>query len=199
MNIPYQKERIKNAISFLAKEYKSKTSNYLPSIYLYKFVALIEFNSIKKYGQPVFGFTYKAMKNGPVPLELYENKDNLKTDCYEFNFTGKAIIDGKEVDTYKIISTKEPDLDYFSDLEIDELYNIIEIFADKSIKSKHLIESSHTEIYAWRKKYEIQKLHNSIIEYIDEFPGNIKTKPFEKLSLEEENILLYQSMADTAR
>ncbi len=183
MNIPYQNEKIDNAICFFANEYKYKTKKYLPSMFLYKFLAFLDFSSVKKYGQPALGLNYRALQWGPVPVEIYDRRSNLKTSCYEFKS-----IDSKG-EKYLVIPKREPDLDYFSDQEVTEMYNLIEIYAEKYVKASDISEASHQDIFAWKRTFKDKP--KTIIDYLSHFPGDITQKDPEKMTLQEENILCF--------
>jgi hypothetical protein len=183
MNIPYRNEKIDNAICFFASEYKYKTKKYLPSMFLYKFLAFLDFSSVKKYGRPSLGLNYLALKWGPVPVEIYNKRNDLKTDFYEFKPIDK---EGKK---YIIIPKSEPDLDYFSDQEITEMYNLIEIYADSYVKSSDISEASHQDIFAWKRTFRNNP--NTVIDYLSHFPGDITKKDPGKITPQEENILCF--------
>lgn len=189
--IPYQKQKIENAICFFASEYKKRTNHYLYSTYIYKFLAFLDFECIKENGRPSLGLTYIAMKRGPVPREIYNERKYLNCDCFEFKLESKDKVNGKEIERFIVVPKGEPNLDYFSDFEIDEMYRLIEIYADNFVKTSDISEASHETILSWKRAFRNKP--NSIMEYTDEFPGNIKSKTYEKLSLQEENLLSYIS------
>ena len=192
--IPYQQQKIDNAICFFANEYKYKTHKELYSTYLYKFLAFLDFNSIKDNGRPSLGLTYMVYPKGPVPIEIYNNRHNLKTNCFEFKSAGRATINSKDIEKFLIIPKSEPDLDYFSEYEIKEMYNLIEIFADEYVKTSDISEASHESILAWKRAF--RRKPNSELKYEDEFFGDVKTKPYNKLSIPEENFILNESLGN---
>lgn len=161
MNSIY-KAKLYNAISYIARAYYRKTRKYIPQMILYKMLAWIDVESVKAIGVPVFDLNYIAMKRGPVPEELYKNRDNLKTDLFQF-------LKGKPTNgniTYIIKAAGKADLDYFSDFELNIIDNTIDIFANKYITTKTASESSH-EIRSWKKAWT--RKPNSRILLIDEF------------------------------
>ncbi len=161
MNSIY-KAKLYNAINYIAKAYIKKTRSYIPQMILYKMLAWIDVESVKKIGVPVFDLNYIAMEKGPVPEELYKNRETLKEDLFQF-FKGK-IINGNI--TYRVKAEGKADLDYFSDFELDIIDNTIDIFAEKGISAKIASESSH-EITSWRKAWKREP--NSRILFTDEF------------------------------
>jgi uncharacterized phage-associated protein len=185
--IAYQKEKIENAICFFAAEHKKATNQFLYQTYLYKYLALLEFDSIKNIGRPVLGLQYKAMEKGPVPIEIYNKRNSYKTDCFEFKQIEQGIV---------IIPKGKPDLGYFSPYEIERMRRLIEIYASRFVKSKEMSESSHQEIRAWNKAWRKEK--NSIIDYDLEFEDNIREKKPSDLTPAEESYLIYKSIEEAA-
>jgi hypothetical protein len=186
--IAYQKEKIENAICYFAAKHKEKTGRFLFQTSLYKYLALFEFEFVKKYGQPPIGLTYRAMERGPVPLEIYGKREKYETQCFSFhkNPEGKIFI----------VPKNRPDLDYFSMAEQDEMIRLVEIYADEFVTSEHMSKASHSEIEAWQKAWAAKP--NSIIDYKLTFGDDIETKPSDKLSPAEENFLIYKGMKEAA-
>jgi len=188
--IAYQKEKIENAICFFAFEHKKKTRKPLSQTFLYKYLAFLDFKSLEETGQPALGLKYMAMAKGPVPIELYEKKDHLTTPCFSF----KKISDKK----YIIVPGKEkPNLDFFSPYEIKKMQQLIEIFADKFVQTKHASEASHQDIKAWVRAYN--KKPNSIIDYSLQFDKKISLKPESELTYPEETYLTYSALESMAK
>jgi uncharacterized phage-associated protein len=75
--LAYRKERIDNAILFFAKEHYKKTKNDLSQTALYKYLAFFEFRYLKKYGEMPLELEYKAWEYGPVPIEIYVNRETI--------------------------------------------------------------------------------------------------------------------------
>lgn len=82
--IAYRAEKIKNAICYFAAEHEKKTKKHLSQTFLYKYLAFLDFESLSDTGHPVLGLKYKAMGRGPVPIEIYDKRKDLKTECFEF-------------------------------------------------------------------------------------------------------------------
>ena len=185
--IHYRQEKIDNSICYIASEYKKKTRKPIAQMYLYKILARIEFISIRDKGKPVFELTYQAMKKGPVPMELYSERKNLNTPLYKFE--QKKELWGEVIYIY---AKSKADLNYFSDYELKLMNDSIFILASNSVKTKHASEASHEEIQAWRKAF--QKSPNSIMNYADEFTGDLSKKREDELTLAEERFLLWEAM-----
>ena len=184
--ISYQKEKIENAICFFALNHKKVTRQDLPQTFLYKYLAMLDFQSIKDNGIPVLGLTYRAMDYGPVPIEIYGERERYKSECFDF-----VKRDEKKI---VVVPKKDatPDLDYFSAYEIKSMNRLIEIFADKFVTSMVISDVSHVEIRAWARAREIKK--NSYIDYALNFDGDIRNKKEEELKTAERNYLIYHSL-----
>ncbi len=181
--IPYQKEKIENAICFFAYEHKKATRKFLTQTYLYKYLALFDFKCLEETGKPALGLKYMAMEKGPVPIDIYSERDKIKSNCFEFKKTNENI--------YVIFPKSKPNLDYFSEYEIKEMKRLIEIYADRFVKASDMSEASHQTIKAWKKAWAKQP--NSIIDYDYVFDDNIYTKPEESLTVAEECYLMYKT------
>ena len=184
--IAYKTEKINNAICFFAQEVYKFRKQYLPRTLLYKFLSYLDFSSIEKLGKPALELEYRAYKNGPVPVGIYNSREGYQTDCFKFEKRG--------TDKFVIISTKEADLDYFSEFEIETMNYLIDKYIKNNLNMKQIIdnicEDSHNEIKAWKVAYDRKK--NSRINYSDTF-GEINKKESNKLSIQEERFLVYHS------
>lgn len=184
--IAYKTEKINNAICFFAWEVYKLRKRYLPQTLLYKFLSYLDFSSIEKLGKPALELEYRAYKNGPVPVGIYNNREGYQTDCFKFEKRG--------TNKFVVISTKEADLDYFSEFEIETMNDLIDKYIKNNLDMKQIIdnicEDSHNEIKAWKVAYDKKK--NSRINYSDTF-GEIDKKESNKLSIQEERFLVYHS------
>lgn len=187
--IPYQKEKIENAILFFAKEHHKKTKKYLYQTFLYKYLAFLDFTGLKDTGKPVLGLTYLAFERGPVPKEIYDKRRNYETTLFKFLDSGSEMI--------QIIPQKnvKPDLDFFSPYEIDLMNKLIEIYSSSYVDSNMISDCSHKEILAWRITYSKNK--NSEINYSLTFKDDIYGKEQETLTVQEENFKTYEAIAKT--
>ena len=188
-SIPYREEKIKNAICFFASEHEKHTHKPLSQTFLYKYLAFLDFKSIEVIGRPTLGLIYSAMDKGPVPIEIYANRDKLKNECFVFV--------PLEEEKYIVKANGKPDLDYFSPFEIGEMNRLIEIYADYFVKASDISEASHETIAAWKKTWA--KKRNAIINYDDAFVEDLLTKPHANLSFAEESYLLYKVLEKACR
>ncbi|MEA1947234.1 MAG: Panacea domain-containing protein [Thermodesulfobacteriota bacterium] len=180
--IPYKDEKIQNAIAFFAHNHKKKARRYLYQTYLYKYLAFLDFSSLKEQGFPVLGLTYRAMKRGPVPIEIYSTKEDTKK--YKFIKDELGVF---------IIAKEKPNLNYFSPYEIELMERLIEIYAVQWVLTDTMSEASHEAILAWRRTYIGNP--NGIIDYSLEFEGDVLSKKQEELTYQEEVFLINKALA----
>jgi hypothetical protein len=180
--IPYRDEKIQNAIVFFALNHKKKARRRLYQTFLYKYLAFLDFSSIKEQGFPILGLTYKAMKRGPVPIEIYSHRKETKLYRFQKDEFGEFVV-----------AKKKPNLDYFSPYEIELMERLIEIFAVKWILTDTVSEASHEAILAWKRTYASNP--NGIIDYSLEFEGDIFSKKQEQLTYQEEVFLINKVLA----
>lgn len=185
--IAYKTEKRNNAICFFAQEVYKLRKQYLPQTLLYKLLAFLDFSSIEKLGKPALELGYRAYKNGPVPVGIYNNREGYKTDCFKFEKRG--------TNRFVVISTKEADLDYFSEFEIEIMNYLLDKYIKNNLDMKKIIdkicEDSHNDIKAWKVAYDRKK--NSGINYSDTFE-EIDKKEDDKLSIQEERFLVYRGL-----
>ena len=180
--IPYRNEKIQNAVAFFARRHRVKANRRLYQTFLYKYLAFLDFYSLKETGRPVLELTYKAMQFGPVPIEIYEDKS--KTPKYKFQ---------KDDMGEYVVATDKPDLDYFSPYEIELMERLIEIFAQQWVTVDTISDCSHEEIIAWRRTWTDQP--NEIIDYALEFDGDLFSKKEEELTYPEVVYLTHKALA----
>lgn len=178
----YQKERLENAICFFAYGHYKETKKYPSQTYIYKYLAFFEFQILEETGEAPLDLTYRAMKRGPVPLELYENRRGLKADCFCF--------EEKDENTILVRALKKPEMDYFSEYEIKKMNDLIYTFASSYMTAHIMSDSSHEKIKAWAKAWNRQQ--NSLIDKADTF-DNIYKKKEDEMTPQEEHFLMSES------
>ena len=183
--IPYQKEKLENAVCFFAQEHYKKTRHRLYQTFLYKYLALFDFGHLKAYGKPALGLTYKAMKMGPVPVDLYERRDDPDWSTH-FSFRKD------ENQNVMVVPKGSPDLDYFSRREIELMQRLIEIYGQGYVTTRIMSNASHLEILAWQRTFACQE--NAVIDFSLEFPGDVLTKPEHELTFPEEVYLVQKGL-----
>jgi len=185
--IAYKTEKINNAICFFADEVYKRTQKYLPQTLLYKFLAYLDFYSVEKLGKPALELKYNACENGPLPLEIYNKREDYESDCFKFL--------KRKNEKYVIISKNEANLDYFSEYEIEIMNNLLKKYVRKNLSMTKIIDKicddSHNDIKAYKFAYD--KKENSEIDYSDTFE-EIDKKEYDKLSIQEERFLVFRGL-----
>lgn len=182
--IPYQIEKIENAICFFAFEQKKKTKKSLHQTFLYKYLAFFDFECLKETGRPSLGLKYRAMPRGPVPIDIYNKRRNYKTPLFVFQ--------EEAPDKFIILPKNKPDLRFFSKYEIGIMKKLIEIYADSYITTNLISDASHEAIEAWKKTWK--KKPNDLIDYISTFSNEILTKTDQELTYPEESYLTHRAL-----
>jgi len=142
----FQKEKIENGISYFIQNC-SKTHKANPyKLYVYTFLAYVDFKHLEKYGVPVFDFTYTAMEFGPVPMEMHFDKMFTQSDLYEF------VDRPKEEEITVRSSGISPDMDYFSENEMDIINDLI-VKLKMLRNTEAIVDLCHNEIKPWEKAW----------------------------------------------
>jgi hypothetical protein len=191
--LSYKKERIDNALLFFALNHYKKTKKYLSQTFLYKYLAFFEFRYLKTAGDMPLELTYKAMDHGPVPMEIYDNRDNP-------GYFSKVIFEPVQTKSggtgYLIKPNGKFDSDYFAEDELDEMNSLISIFAQQWVGAAEMSEASHQAIRAWKTAYLRQP--KADIDPIDEFDRDITAVPEDSLKTEELKYLMHRKMLELA-
>jgi hypothetical protein len=188
----YRKERIDNAILFFAQKHHQRTKKYLSQTVLYKYLAFFEFRYLKKAGDMPLELTYKAMQRGPVPMEIYENRDKPE-------YFPKVVFEpfqAKNGTGYIVKPNGKFQPDYFAEAELEEMNSLIEIFARQWVGASEMSDASHQAIRAWKTTFS--RTPNAVIDPIEEFDRDIMTTPEETLHTEELKYLMHRKMTEIA-
>lgn len=188
----YENEKIINAIIYIAKIHLILAKKPAYQTYIYKYVALIDFAKLKEFGKPMFDLNYVALKNGPVPIELYDNRENLLTNQ---SFLSKVVLKKNDDDGHIYYEpTSEADLDFFSNYEIELIEKILEKYAHPGMGINELCDATHNEILAWKKSWNRRNCASRIpIDPLYTFKG-IRKKSYEQLTPEEEVAITHYSI-----
>ena len=190
----YQKERLENTLLFFALEHYKKTKKHPSQTVLYKYLAFFEFRYLDKTGTMPLELTYKAMKNGPVPLEIYDKRSQpgaFSTVEFEpfVTHTGNRGFLVKPKGKFNPV--------FFADAELEEMQDLIEIFAQQWVSASVMSDASHESLLAWKKTYA--KKPDAIIDPKDGFKRDITAVPPETLSSAEERYLIHRKIAALAK
>ena len=116
----------------------AKKSGELYLTRLLKLLYLIDEKSVMEIGVPVTPFEYKVAENGPLIVDLWRN---LKTSNY-FNKYINVSVSSNE-DGYKIVAVGEPNINRFSDYEIELINTVIREY--KGYSTSKLIDFIHNK------------------------------------------------------
>jgi len=144
------KEKRINAILYFCKHTK-----FLNETKLYKLLYFLDFLHFKEVGRPVTDLEYFAWDFGPVPKKLFFEikekkapKEILRCIIEEKDeFTGE-----KKGLSFK--SLQSPNLDVFSERELQILKKVADIFRDA--KAKDMTEITHLKNEPWQKTVELK-------------------------------------------
>ncbi len=187
--IAYQKERIENAICFFASEFKKRVGRPAYQTYIYKYLALFDFQILKETGKPALDIGYDALDKGPVPKYLYYSRKKHEATCYRF-----ITADGES----KIIEpVKEPDLDFFSDHELAVMWQILDRYAYPGITTNVLIDASH-DIQSWKTAWARRGQRRRVPMSYDDTFQRLNEKTEAKRTPEEESYLIFKAIKQAA-
>ncbi|MBW8003069.1 MAG: DUF4065 domain-containing protein [Planctomycetes bacterium] len=188
--LAYQKERIENAICYFAREHQKRAQKPAYQTYIYKYLALFDFRVLEKTGKPALDIEYDAYERGPVPRPLYNTRSFHKNQCYKFKPEGENSI--------IIEPARRPNLNFFSEFEIEIMNQILAQYAHPWITTDILNEASH-EIPAWQKVWSRRGDRSKVpMSYDDNF-DNINNKSESELTREEDTYLVYKALKTIAR
>ena len=122
------------------------------------------------------------MKRGPVPIEIYDTKVDTHLYCFIKDEIGEFVT-----------SKDKPNMDYFSDYEVELMQRLIEIYATTWMTTNVMSDASHEDIKAWQRTWYSKP--NTIIEYALEFDGDTYQKNEDELSFPEEVFLTHKALA----
>lgn len=189
--IPRREEKLWSAIAYFAAGFYEHRGYYPRQMWIYKFLALLDFALLKKHGAPCLGLEYDALPYGPVPMEIYNA-------CHFQHLINEMVDFVKTVDGgYRVEACGEPNLDLFSDDELDEMDKILDTYTKDGVNLDELIKSAHEKIRAWREAWnKAKKLDRKKfpMDYADEFQESPLNKPEDELTPEEARFLCYRDV-----
>ena len=153
------KEKRINAIRYFCKNTKNLTETKL-----YKLLYFLDFLHFKEVGRPVTDLEYFAWDYGPVPTKLFFEIKERKAPKEIL----LCIIEEKDIETGEKVKTsfksfQAPDLNVFSEREIQILEKVAFIFKDA--KAKNMTEITHLKNEPWHRTLE-SKGKNARIDYL---------------------------------
>lgn len=140
MLITHEREKLVNAIVFFAHH-----TNYCGKIKLIKLLYLLDFEHYRQTGRSVTGLDYHAWKMGPVPIDFYQEWDDLASDLAE-----AIVIVPKQLIDYvreQVEPRKQFDDRHFTKRELRIMQGLAERFRDDY--SKPMVNVTHQEQGPW--------------------------------------------------
>ena len=134
----FDKEKAISTVLYIAEK--------LPQADLHKLSKILYFADQKhlvKYGSPIVGDFYIAMDNGPVPSQIYDMLKTVRGDSLFITNEYKKYFRVEQ--TYIVIPLTKPDLDEFSESDIECIDEAI--LENKDLDFKALKKKSHGEAY----------------------------------------------------
>lgn len=181
------------ALNFLARK-KDGRINKMKAI---KLIFLADRLHLRKYGRPVIGDIYWAMKLGPVGSKTKRAAElDLPADVLVY---AKKYIKPADEKKQSLLSIKEPDLEVFSKTDLECLETVYDVFSDKD--QFELAELTH-EYPEWRKyQKELGDGKKRIkMDYGDFFADmshkGLFSQTKTELSLAKESFLELQKLSD---
>jgi len=155
------------AVNYFAR----KKDGEINKLKVIKLIYFADRYHIRKYGRPVIGDSYWAMKLGAVPSDTLNTanlSEDLENDCLKY---AKEFLSHPKGDKKKkhIISNGPVDLKVFSQTDLEALETAFKEFGDKD--QFELAEHSHEypEWYKHKREIEVEKKKRVPMDYLDFF------------------------------
>jgi uncharacterized phage-associated protein len=118
----FNEEKALSAILYIAGQLK--TNRKKPGFHkVFKIFYFADQKHLARYGCPIIGDYYVAMEHGPVPSRIYDIVKIVRGDSI---FNTEKYNDLFEVKNYFINPKKEPDMDEFSETDLECINESIE-------------------------------------------------------------------------
>jgi uncharacterized phage-associated protein len=116
---------------------------------LFKILYFADRKHLKRYGNPIIGDEYISMENGPVPSNIYDllKFANNRTTFSPFKEFFGQYSSTVNVQSYMVTATKNSNIDYLSETDIECLME--SIHENKDLNFKQLKDKSHD--LAWKR------------------------------------------------
>jgi uncharacterized phage-associated protein len=174
------------AINYFARKKEGKI-NKMKAV---KLIYLADRYHLRKYGRPVVGDNYWAMKLGPVGSDVLNianiSKSDLNPDCFSYV---KKYLTHSEGDqrAQNVISKDDVDLDVFSQTDIDAFETIFKEFGDKDQFELAEITHQYPEWSKFEKDINVKGKKRMKMQYEDFF-SNARVKDTDIFSMPEEHL-----------
>jgi len=170
------------AINFFAR----KEGGKIDKLKVIKLIWLADRRHLRKYGRPIINDTYYAMEYGPVGSSIKDfTSFNMLTKNTETDYLSKYL---KQNNNNKIESINEPNMDVFSDSDINTLETVYNEYG--KLNGFKLVEISH-EYPEWKKFKKVLESKSStreVMNYKDFFLNPKKTSEKKVLQDDEKTL-----------
>ena len=158
MIVSRSREKLINAIIYFMGE-----TNHCHTLKLFKLLNFSDFEHFRQTGRTIFGLEYRALPNGPVPTELFEE---IKRGGDKDLKAAISLIEIKDEITGELkrrdLKTRAPfDKQWFTPRELKVLARIAEFFRD--LKAVDMSEFSHKNKKPWASVYQNGKGQGHLI------------------------------------
>jgi uncharacterized phage-associated protein len=124
----YDQDKVMNALAFFSQNGVADLDQMKTS----KLLFLADRAHLLRYGRTITGDTYVCMENGPVP-SITRDLMNARFADDPDDVSMREYFDVRHSSTYpQLIARHEPDLDVFSDSDIEVLRETVEVYGKKT-------------------------------------------------------------------
>lgn len=131
IEFPYDEDRATHATRWLLKRH-----GRLDWLKLIKLIVISDVRHLLKYGRPIVGGRYFAMRHGPVQSEFY---DDLKLD---------RIVGTRRANDHFVEFVEQPDEDCLSETDLEVLHEVEHEYGNRD--AYRLSDLTH-ELESWRR------------------------------------------------
>lgn len=157
----YQQEKFINALLFFGKKTDPKIFGVTK---LLKLLFFSDFFHFKKYGRAIMGDLYFRLPQGPVPSVSYNlfNETFQRGEDTDLKKAARVIREKMiDYDLYRIEPLKDPDLDVFSDSDIEIMKSVAKKYYNKT--GSEMVKEVHKIPFVKKAKEMTQIDYTSIL------------------------------------
>ena len=112
---------------------------------IFKVLYFADQKHLARFGRPITGDNYIAMKNGPVPSNIYDILKSIRNETVFSDFAKQYITFFDVRMNHFAIAKQDPDLEYLAETELECLKEAI--LENKDLNFNQLTEKSHDGAY----------------------------------------------------
>lgn len=161
-----------------------------------KLIYLADRYHLRKYGRPIVGDNYWAMKLGPVGSDILNianiSEDDLDVECLKYVQSYLAHLEGDDK-AQNVVTKKDVDLDVFSQTDIEAFETIFKAFGDRDQFELAEITHKYPE-WAKYKKEILEDGKKRVRMQYEDFFSNPRTKESDIFDMSDESLKLNKEM-----